>query len=68
MSIYGINGNILLSVYDVTGDPLSQAYDINGNPLMSEIAFDDSTTVTNVYTSTINMYPQGGCMDDDGNL
>ena len=68
MSVYGINGNVAQTVYDVTGNALTQAYDINGYELMSVPVFDDSTTVTNVYTSNINLYPQGGCMDDEGNL
>ena len=68
MAIYDLGGNIIQSAFGVEGNALSQAYDINGNALMSNIVFDDSTTVTNVYTSTINAYPQGGCMDDDGNL
>lgn len=69
MSVYDINGNVLQSVCDVAGNPLVQCYDINGNELMGGgIVFDDTTTVTNVYTSTINSYPQGGCMDDEGNL
>ena len=68
MAIYDMGGNIIQSAFGVEGNALSQAYDINGNALMSNIVFDDSTTVTNVYNSTINAYPQGGCMDDDGNL
>lgn len=65
--IYDINGNPLSVVYDINGNVLSVCYDINGDPIPL-VSFDDSTTVTNVYTSSVTAYPQGGCIDDDGNV
>lgn len=69
MSIYSINGAFLSSAYNINGDSLSQCYDINGNELMGELpTFLDSATITNIYTSSITAQPQGGCIDDNGNI
>ena len=70
MSVYKLNGDALQSVYDITGNYLQQAYDINGNELLDNMGmiFNDFATVINTYTSSLNAYPQGGCMDDEGNV
>ena len=67
MSLYEVNGDNLITIYDINASVLNAAYDVDGIaiPLYS---FDDSTTVTNIYTSSISAQPQGGCMDDEGNL
>lgn len=67
MSIYDVNGNPLPTIYDVNENPLLTCYDINGNPI-TLVQFLDSATVTNVYTSSVTAQPQGGCIDDDGNI
>ena len=68
MSVYDINQNVLQSVYGLTGNAISKAYDINGIEVYSGVTFLDSSIVTNVYTSSITAQPQGGCIDDDGNI
>ena len=69
MSVYDINGNVLSTVYDVNGNIQLPIYDINGNELTTDMpTFLDSATITNVYTSSIASQPQGGCIDDDGNV
>lgn len=71
MSIYNINGVEISSAYNVNGVSLPQCYDVNGNELMSgggEITFLDNAIITNVYTSSITSQPQGGCIDDEGNV
>lgn len=69
MSIYSINGDPLQAVYGINGNSLTQCYDIEGNALMGEPpTFLDSATITNIYTSSITAQPQGGCIDNDGNI
>lgn len=69
MSVYNINGDVLSVVYDVNGNALSHCYDINGNELMGNTpTFFDSAIITDIYTSSITSQPQGGCIDDDGNV
>lgn len=69
MSVYNRDGDELLTVFDVDGLALSQCYDMDGNELISGgVVFSDSATITNVYTSDITSTPQGGCIDDDGNI
>lgn len=68
MSVYNINGNIPQRVYDVHGNLLTRCYDKDGNELLNRDIFKDKTTVTNTYISQITAQPQGGCVDDDGNL
>lgn len=67
MSAYNINGVPLISAYDVNGNSLQVVYDINGNPIPLT-DFLDSTTITDIYTSSISSQPQGGCIDDNGNV
>ena len=65
--IYDINGNAISTLYNVSGGVLSSVYDVDGN-LIDGTAFTDETTVTNTYTASYTWQPQGGCVDDDGNL
>jgi len=67
MSIYDKNGASLNSIYDVDGNTITNIYDVNGSAIPF-YSFDDSTTVTDIYTSSISSQPQGGCIDDDGNV
>lgn len=67
MRAYDVNGNLLTSVYDVEGNALSAVYDVAGN-LLDGVVFADETTITDVYTSSITSQPQGGCIDDSGNV
>ena len=67
MAIYNDEGNLLNTVYDVDGNILASIYDKDGN-LLDGTIFSDSTTITNVYTSTSTLQSQGGCIDDDGNI
>lgn len=67
MAIYDVEGNLLNTVYDVEGNALANAYDVDGNVLYGTV-FSDEATITAVYTSTSTLQPQGGCMDDDGNI
>lgn len=67
MRVYDVNGNPLSSAYDVEGHALSAVYDVEGN-LLDGIVFADETTITDVYTSSLTQQPQGGCIDDDGNI
>ena len=67
MSVYDKDGTILNTVYDVDGDEIVSVYDVNGN-LLETVIFDDSTTITNIFTSSSTAQPQGGCMDADGNV
>lgn len=68
VGVYLINGDDISTVYDMWGDNLVQCYDIDGNALLSGRTFDDNTTITDIYTSALTAYPQGGCVDDNGNL
>lgn len=65
--IYKINGDAYTAAFDINGNNLSEAYDIDGS-LVPIVDFADFTTVTNVYTSSETAQPQGGCMDNDGNV
>ena len=67
MSAYGIDGNILSRAYNKSGAPVGTVYDVNGTAI-PVTDFADSTTVTNIYTSSITSAPQGGCIDNDGNI
>lgn len=67
MSIYNVNGQIISQCYNSEGEPLQKAYDINGN-VVTDAIFDDSTTITDVYSMSTTESPQGGCIDDDGNI
>lgn len=53
--------------YDVSGNIVSSIYDIDGN-LLSDLPFTDNATIASVFTSSTALQPQGGCMDDDGNV
>lgn len=67
MRVYDVNGNPLSSAYDVEGHALSAVYDVEGN-LLDGVVFADETTITDIYTSTRTQQPQGGCIDDNGNV
>ena len=67
MIVYDVEGNALSVAYDVEGNALSAVYDVEGN-LLDGVVFADETTITDVYTSSITQQPQGGCIDDDGNV
>lgn len=67
MIVYDVEGNALSVAYDVEGNALSVVYDVEGN-LLNGVVFADETTITDVYTSSITSQPQGGCIDDDGNV
>lgn len=67
MSLYNIDGEEVNTLYDIDGNQVVTAYDIDGN-LIPLISFRDSALVTDVFTSTISVQPQGGCIDDDGNV
>lgn len=69
MAVYDINGNSLSTVYDINRTSLNQCYDIDGNELMSGgPSWKQASVITNIYTSTLTIQPQGGCIDDDGNI
>lgn len=65
--VYDFNGNPVYPVYDVEENVLSSVYDVNGNVLDGE-TFADETTITDVYTPTVERHVQGGCVDDEGNI
>lgn len=67
MIVYDVEGNALSVAYDVEGNALSVAYDVEGN-LLDGVVFADEATITDVYTSSRTQQPQGGCIDDDGNV
>ena len=67
MIVYDVEGNALSTAYDVEGHALSAVYDVEGN-LLDGVVFADETTITDIYTSSITQQPQGGCIDDDGNV
>lgn len=69
MSVYNVNGQNISSVYALSGVKLSQAYDVDGIKIFGdEPTFLDNATVTNIYTSSMSQQPQGGCIDEDGNI
>ena len=69
MSIFNINGTPLSSAYNINGVSLTSAYDIDGNEVLTgEVSFLDNAIITDVYVSSTASQPQGGCIDDDGNV
>ena len=67
MAVYDVEGNAFDTVYDVGGNVLIVVYDVDGN-MIDEIVFADNATITSIYTSSITYQPQGGCIDDNGNV
>lgn len=67
MIVYDVEGNALSTAYDIRGNALSAAYDREGT-LLDEVDFADETIITDIFTSSITQQPQGGCIDDDGNV
>lgn len=67
MSVYNANGIELYTVYSSDGTELPQCYDKDGTALLSP-TFDDATTITDIYSMQTSDSPQGGCIDDDGNI
>ena len=65
--IYDVDGSLLASAYDTIGNVLGAVYDIDGN-LLDGTVFADETTITDVFISSLTQQPQGGCIDDDGNV
>ena len=66
-----MRGNTINNYYDANGMLKTSLYDVNGALITYDSnAFADSTTVTTVYTSTYSSHPvpEGGCIDDDGNV
>lgn len=65
--IYEVDGSLLATAYDATGNALGAVYDIDGN-LIDGTVFSDATIITDVFVSSLTQQPQGGCIDDDGNV
>lgn len=64
MSFYDVNGNALNVAYGVSGNALASVYDVNGN-LLNDDPFNDNATITNIFTSSTTLQPQGGCIDSE---
>ena len=65
--VYDVDGYYKSIVYGFDGIAKNLVYDVSGNAI-SLIPFFDSAVISNVFTSSITSQPQGGCIDDDGNV